>query len=55
MDGGDVEGGFLDAIAIHINHTTLEEDVDAQPRKRQRIEANGSGLTSVHVSNMLTT
>ena len=43
---GDVEGGFLDTTAIH-NHTTLEGDGDAQPRKRQRIEASGSGLTSV--------
>jgi len=54
MDGGDVEGGFLDTTTIHSNHTTLEEEVDVQPRKRQRIEASGSGLTSVLVSNMFT-
>ena len=44
---GDVEGDFLDTTTIHNNHTTLEEDGDAQPRKRQRIEASDSRVTSI--------
>ena len=41
VDGGVVEGGFFNTIVIH-NHTILEGDGDAQPRKRQMIEASGS-------------
>ena len=46
VDRGDVEGGFLDTTAIH-NHTILEKNSDVQPRKRQKIEASGSDITSV--------
>jgi len=34
-------------LKYYHNHTTLEGDGDAQPRKRQRIGSTGSGLNNV--------